>query len=1124
MMAIKIRGRTLRVLLTLALVLAVAGTASAQRTQGEIRGTVTDTTGGVVPGAAVTLTHVNTGYARDVVTDVRGAFVAPLLEPGPYRVDVTAPGFRPQSQTVSVRAQDATSLLVKLELGDIKEAVEVTAEAEGVNVTSGGVVQRMDEQVLEFPNLNRYGFANAVLMPAVEQNAERPETINASIAGNSTNRNAFYIDGAEASDPWRGWSPRQPVVDAFEEIVVNTAGANVDVGSNFGGTYNAIFKAGTNTFHGGAWYFFRDSSLNANSWTNNFGGLDKPKDPLKYWGGQVGGPIVKDKLFFYVTGSRETDQTPYSQAGLYAPTSAMVNGDFSGLGYDIVDPDTGAPFPGNRIPASRIDPTSAAFWSKYGYTIPSYGPNYSFQFANERKVTNLNGRIDYNITQQHRLTLSGYYFKNETNSADARVQSVSGSSTGGTSGNTFGKGGNELAEYPQAVFNLKWTWMAKPQLFFETHAAYSDMPERVKLAEDSLGTTLQSLGANDPLPRPDAQEMLPSMVIGQWWGSPEGAVLFNGWTTDFEVKNLTFGSSATWITGAHTLKLGAEFQSGDWVNRGAAKPDSIYFNGNQTSNNDPYAGGNGAAFAHGFADFLLGRFDSYNKVDSSNSTLQSWNLAGYVMDTWRVTPRLTITPGLRLDFNSGISEKNDQLTLYRPGVQSTTFPSAPPGVLVPGDPGISESLSGSTTRMAPRVNVAYDVFGDGKTAVRGGVGLYHGRDVLARWQTSYLGRPPFTGASAVARNGVLSDPWLSSQNPTYAAPPFPFVDQNPSSYEWPSQISGFYGLAPDYGLGSSWQWNLAVEREIVPRLTLELSYQGNTSSTTPTAIASNAAVWAEGANDDGSNIQERRPNQFAGDSLPWVVNEGRTRYDQLLLIARIRRATLFGQLSWAWTHGRRNFNGTDAVQNNRDWDQGISNYVYPELLLDFQNNQQISGFFVWDLPLLRGDKSTKGKILGGWQLSANGYWSFANKGSSVYAGYDANADGEGGDLASVKGPISVTRTPISGQGDLLYQWFDPSAFAYPNGTLDRTFGPATTDAGANVLGGLPWAWGLDAGLLKNFAIKGETRLQFRFEVYNLFNHANLSGPNTSVDSPDFGKIRGKYGDGRRIQMGFRFMF
>ena len=141
---------------------------------------------------------------------------------------------------------------MKLEVGGLQEAVEVTAAVEGVNVTSGQVSQKMQKEVLEIPNLNHYGFANATLMPAIVQSEERRETINASVAGNSSNRNAFYIDGAEATDPWRGWSPRQPVADAFEEIVVNTAGATVDVGSNFGGTYNAIFKSGTNQFHGSA--------------------------------------------------------------------------------------------------------------------------------------------------------------------------------------------------------------------------------------------------------------------------------------------------------------------------------------------------------------------------------------------------------------------------------------------------------------------------------------------------------------------------------------------------------------------------------------------------------------------------------------------------------------------------------------------------------------------------------------------------------------------------------------------------------------------------------------------------------------------------------------------------------
>ncbi|HEX9092633.1 MAG TPA: TonB-dependent receptor, partial [Coriobacteriia bacterium] len=491
-----------------ALLIVVGSPAWAQKTVGEVRGTVADTSGAVLPGATVTLTNVNTGYTRDVVTDGKGDFVFPVVDPGSYRVDVTLQGFRKYSQTLSVGALQTASILPKLEVGGLQEAVEVTAVTEGVNTTSGGVTQNLKKEVLEMPNLNHYGFANATLMPSIQQSEERRETINASVAGNSSNRNAFYIDGAEATDPWRGWSPRQPVADAFEEIVVNTAGANVDVGSNFGGTYNAIFKSGTNQFHGSAWYYFRDSGLNANSWVNNRVGLDKPDDPLKYWGGQVGGPIIKDKLFFYFTGNRETDMQPYSQTGLFAPTSAMINGDFSGVPFTIYDPNTGQPFPGNQIPSSRIDPTAKAFWDKYGYNIPNYGPNYSFAFANERKVWNFNGRIDYNLSQAHRLTLSGYYFDNKTTSPDARVQSISGSPTGGTSGNTFQKGGNELSDFPQTVLNAKWTWTPRSNLVIETRAAYSKMPEKVVLDSDSLGTTLQTLGANDPLPRSDAPAIL----------------------------------------------------------------------------------------------------------------------------------------------------------------------------------------------------------------------------------------------------------------------------------------------------------------------------------------------------------------------------------------------------------------------------------------------------------------------------------------------------------------------------------------------------------------------------------------------------------------------------------------
>jgi hypothetical protein len=444
--------------------------------------------------------------------------------------------------------------------------------------------------------------------------------------------------------------------------------------------------------------------------------------------------------------------------------------------------------------------------------------------------------------------------------------------------------------------------------------------------------------------------------------------------------------------------------------------------------------------------------------------------------------------------------------------------------VVAGDAGIPDTLSGSFTRIAPRVNLAYDVFGDGKTALRGSIGQYYGRDVMALYETHYLRKPPYTGATANARGGQFSDPWLTSTNPVYTAVPLPFTDQDPAAYRWPSQVSGLREQDEDYGLGSSWQWNLAVEREIFDGVRLEASYQGNSSTTTPTLLPTNLALWADGATDSSSNIQARRPNQFLGDNGGILINDGRTRFDQFLLLARARKSSLFAQVSWAYTHARRNFAGDSNVQGNRDWDTGINNAVYPDLLFDFQHNQTIQGFVVWDLPIFKDKSTTAGKILGGWQITADGYWNFDNKGRSVSAGYDANADGFGGDLAAVVGTINYPKTEITGQGDLLYQWLDPGAFAYPNGSTVRSFSPTTTDAGAMVIDQLPWAWGVNMGLLKTFRIAGDARVQLRFESFNVFNHANLNGPNLSVSSSDFGKIRGKYGQGRRVQMGVRFIF
>jgi hypothetical protein len=235
----------------------------------------------------------------------------------------------------------------------------------------------------------------------------------------------------------------------------------------------------------------------------------------------------------------------------------MVSGGFSAVPFTIYDPQTQQPFPGNIIPQGQIDPVSTKFWEKYGFTVPTYGDTHDFQFVNPRKVWNFTGRLDYEMSRKHRLSASGYYFGNTSSSPDRRVQSVSG-----FAGETFGPDtfGTEVARYPQTLLSLRHTWMAQPDLFVETHGAWSSMQEEVSLDSAGLGTTLQTLGANDPLPRPGAPEFLPTMIIGQWWGSPEGQTTFNGWTTDFRIKNVTLGTSATWIRGSHNLKVGAEFQ------------------------------------------------------------------------------------------------------------------------------------------------------------------------------------------------------------------------------------------------------------------------------------------------------------------------------------------------------------------------------------------------------------------------------------------------------------------------------------------------------------------------------------------------------------------------------------
>ena len=327
------------------------------------------------------------------------------------------------------------------------------------------------------------------------------------------------------------------------------------------------------------------------------------------------------------------------------------------------------------------------------------------------------------------------------------------------------------------------------------------------------------------------------------------------------------------------------------------------------------------------------------------------------MDTWRVTPRLTVTPGLRLEINSGISEEQNRLTLVPAGTQSTLYPGFPPGVVVAGDAGLPNTLLGHRpTKLAPRVNFAYDVTGDGKTAVRGSVGLYYGRDVMALYETAFMHQPPFTGGVATARNGVLSNPWLTSQNPTYSDGAA--AVHGPEPGQLPVAVAGLRPLRPqleDYGLGSSTQWNVAVEREIYSGVRLEASYQGNSSTSTPTVRPEQPGRSGPTVRtDSSSNIQARRPDQFLGDNGRSLTNDGRTRFDQFLLhrprppLGPVRAAELGVHARPAQLRRQR-----ARPEQPRLGQRRSTTPYYPDLMLDFQHNQTIAGFFTWDLPILR---------------------------------------------------------------------------------------------------------------------------------------------------------------------------
>ena len=1128
------------------------GPIAAAQTTGALQGTVTDQQDLLVAGATVKLVQSATGTSQTTETGTAGSYVFQFLPPGMYAVTVSHTGFKTITvPNVVVEAATTASVNVRLQVGQVSESVEVTATVQGVNTVDSQVATNVSQVYLnDLPSYTRNVLTYAALQPGVEIDTTQPaggsQNLNilgtaATVNGNRAQRNDFYLDGMDSKN-YRNEALQMPNPDVVQEVQVTTSNTSAEYGRQVGGVFNVVTKSGTNSFHGTAFYFFRLSELNAAPWSST--PLTSPlAQNQKTVGGTVGGPIIKKKTFFYFSYDRFQDSSGRTYLKNFVPTPAMVGGDFSALlaaGPNqriILDPVThtacGARVCDNIILPGVQDPVGHSLAALLP-TTSAYGAQVNFSFIEPAYNRTLYTKIDHHWNDAHTSTFTW-------------MRSSGNSIYPGLDGANFGwqvmpAWGPQTNVSEQNLYNGRHTWIIRPTLVADfrvgsvAHVANRDNFAFENAFPSATGDAMTTLGAtNTTTPQQGSRTYLPSIGIGNAGGgfNSNGLYGHEGWLGIFEQPSFHFGGTLSWTKSKHTFKFGGDAirVSQRYGVSGEGQTQVGTFTGRFSSN-----GANTSDVAFGLADLLLGLPDSSNSANGTGGFYQAglldywihnWNVFYFAQDDWKITPRLTLSPGLRYEFYLPPYVNRNHASEYFTNnpihgdistYQSTLFPNAPPGLAFAGDPGVPGGFYHTQRNLiAPRIGIAWDMKGDGKTAIRGGFGKFFGSTALQTkdWPSE---QPPWKPAAECVGNTILSNPWLGCQSPAFTQAPTPFTSASAQSFAWPSVFPKYYGFDPNYKTAYNYQWNLSAERQLTNAISLQLGYIGNVGRNLTAIQDINWANFGPGATSDGGNIQSRRPNQrFTGIFL--ATSAAKSSYNAFQAVGNIRmKGGLQGRLTYVYQHGYLDCD-FDPVNNNGNC------YANPQNIPGERGenvfHQSFKFFYVWNIPFMKNSNNWGGKILGGWQLTGNGAF-YSGTPQNVTLGNDWNVDGIGGDRPDQTGPIQYLSS-TNGLGP----YVSAGAFTAPgDGTNHNVFGNLRRNA---VFG--PGRWNVDAAMLKNFHLTESKYFQFRFEAYNLFNHPILGNPDLSFSVNDsgvmtntgFGTITSKSGN-RLTQFGLKFYF
>ncbi len=1100
----------------LVLSLVFSPTLFAQVNTGTILGTVSDPSGAAIPNAKITATNEDTAFARSTQSLADGSYLIPLLPTGPkYQVVVEAPGFKSFSRTgIELQLNQNVRIDIHVQLGAVTESVQVSGQTPLVDTQSavGGEVVE-SRRMSELPLNGRNPLQLAGLIPGVSALA----TVSAitqgnraanfmSIDGSRVNETDYQLNGVRFAGSYNNSGLNYPNPDALSEFKLITNPLSAEYGEYAGGVFSAVTKSGTNSFHGSVFEFLRNDALNA----RNYFATDVPSLKQNQFGATAGGRIIKNRLFWFGSyqGFRIRQQT-------LQPSTPLTADERAGLitsTTPVLDPSTGLPFATDAqgrfvIPQTSFSPVTQALLNNYIPTAPANGV---FQEVGSSKVdvNQYSGKIDYNIGKSDQLYFSALYDQTDpSNPFTACCPSL---------GNSFTGYGSINQTQKVRVFTVSEIHAFRPDLINEFRFGYSKQEELNtgvnQVSPDSLGINNWNFNF-DPDPHPQSATFI---LPGRF---QLGALGFGKWREGGQ--NLQFTDIVSIVKGKHNIKAGIDlYHREHHLDANVGDTGFFIFGGS-------FTGGNPTA------EFLLGRPDTEIRIRYLNHPgYKSWSQSFFFQDDWKISRRLTLNLGARYELLHPFVEyraQNEANTIWNPrdalpisggstylpgGQQSTVMVAAPPGLLFPGDKtakfpgGIPSGLIPvDKTLIEPRVGLAWDPMGDGKTSVRASVGLFSNAQfvdlpaqvsqnlpflvVQGLFQPPHDLTDPYQGVTAfppVTTNGFLTDPEFFT----------PFLP------------TAGYGWSPNYRQPRITTMTLNVQREIKSNLVLEVGYVGKlgrhlaTTSDINTAQKQIPGLIPSVANEpqrrllDGVNFQK----------IDYEQANGNSSYNALQATLRYRaNHGLTFLAAYTWAHSIDTFStiGVQCAcyQNPEDplADRGSSDF-------DQRHVFAISSVYSIPDPFL-GKSRAMSAVLGGWELS--GIMS-AQTGVpfTVFTGTDASLTGAGADR-----PDLIGNPFFSGgrsRAEQIAGYINPAAFQINDGH----FGNLGRNTFTN-----PGLLNFDLGFFKNIPVTERMKLQFRVELFNAFNHTHLGSPINTFVSPAFGQIVSA-GDPRLIQFALKF--